>query len=67
MPKKSDVDIKVPKEAGESITMRRAGLEPVTYSVTNGKVSVSEAEADHFLVIVEGSTIVGGSPAGNQE
>lgn len=62
MPQKK-VDIKVPKEAGEAIVLSRGGQDPVTYNVTDGKVSVPEAEAAHFLAIVEGSTAVGGTTA----
>jgi hypothetical protein len=55
--------VNVPQEDGE-ITVAHAGDAPTTYPVTNGQVTVDEADLAVFLHSIEGSSLAdGGSPA----
>lgn len=51
------------KEEGE-IVITRNGDEPTTYKVTDGFVTVSAANLDNFLAVVEGSKVEGPSQGG---
>lgn len=66
-PKPKTHKVTVPADAGDEITFRRGGLDPVTYKVDGGAVSVDDADLQHFLAHVEGSTTSGGNPAPDQE
>jgi hypothetical protein len=66
-PKPTTHKVTVPADAGDEITFRRGGLDPVTYKVEGGTVSVEDADLQHFLAHVEGSTIDGGTPASDKE
>lgn len=57
------VTVKVPNDVGPEITIRRGGLDPITYPVTGDAVKVAAADVDHFLAHVEGSTLPGGNPS----
>lgn len=52
------------KEEGE-ITIAYQGDEPTTYKVTDGYVTVSAANLDHFLAVVEGSSVEGTRSGGS--
>lgn len=65
-PKPKTHKVTVPESAGAELTIRRGGLEPKRYEVDNHTVTVDDADLEHFLAHVEGSTS-GGSPATNQE
>lgn len=60
MPKNHE--IKVDQRDGE-ISIALAGGDPKTYKVTDGEVTVEEADVERFLAVIDGSSLVGGSPA----
>lgn len=50
-------DVRVPQRDG-TIAIARNGDEPVVRSVTDHVVTVAEKDLDHFLLHVEGSSVV---------
>ena len=60
--------VRVPKSAGEEITLTRGG-ESKTYRVTDGQVTVASDDLDNFLRAVPGAEAPksGGSPAAKRE
>lgn len=50
----ANVKVRVPQKTGE-ITVAHAGDKPVVYEVSNGTVSVPEADVGHFLAVVNGA------------
>jgi len=58
----SKTKVNVPQKDGE-VVVRRGGAEPVTYKVTDGHVSVDEADAEWFAAQFDGSKPASGSPA----
>ena len=49
--------VRVPKSAGDQITITRGGVEPQSYKVgEDGTVTVAAADLTHFLAVVDGST-----------
>jgi hypothetical protein len=63
----STTKVRVPKSAGEEITISYAGDEPITYRVTDGTTSVRDEHLNSFLGVVEGSTTVGGTATASKE
>lgn len=54
------IKIRVPKEAGDEITLRLGGADPVTYKVTQGTVVVpDEATATALVAAVDGAERIG--------
>jgi len=49
------------------ITMSRAGGDPVGYEVSKGTVEVDDAEVDHFLRCVPGSSLSDGNQSSKPE
>lgn len=60
--------VRVPQKDGE-ITFSRQGDEPRTYRVTDGEVTVAQADLDRFLRAIPGAEVVkgAGSPDSKKE
>jgi hypothetical protein len=54
MPDKT-VKVRVPQTDGE-IVVRSGGLDPTTYKVIDGTVSVKESDLPRFLAVIDGSS-----------
>lgn len=54
-PADKNVKVSVPQKDGE-ILVRSGGLDPTTYKVSDGTVSVKESDLPRFLAVIDGST-----------
>jgi hypothetical protein len=54
--------VKVPQKDGE-VVLSFGDDTPQTYKVTDGEVTVKDADVQRFLSNVDGSSLVGGSPS----
>ena len=53
--------VDVPKSAGDEITVRYRGGDPITYKVRDGHVTVDDRHVEKFLGAVEGSKASAGN------
>lgn len=58
-------DIRVPKSAGDEIVIVRNGDidNPTVYRPKDGVVKVDDADAAHFLSVIDGAHLAGGKAA----
>lgn len=56
--------VSVPKRHGDEITITRNSVS-TRYKVTEGEVTVKEADLDRFLHVIDGSKEVSGSSSGS--
>lgn len=59
-------DVKVPQKVG-SVVIRRSGEEPVTRHVSDHIVQVADADVEHFLASVDGSSVVEAKTASDKK
>lgn len=49
--------VNVPADAGDEITIRYAGADPVSYKVTDGHVTVQNEDVDAFVTAIPGASV----------
>lgn len=58
----SNQKVTVPQKDGD-IILSFGDDDPQTYKVTNGEVTVKDADVARFLANIDGSSLAGGTPA----